>query len=216
MCVLILYIYLIISLFSNDTVTFFTYTIIFYYQYLYVLVYFFFFQAEDGIRDLTVTGVQTCALPILFGDQGILLFDLRNELSSSLWRFKRIVPPRDRCWADPHVLYRNGTYHIFIEEFLRDRGTGHIAVMQMDDTGRYSAPQPVLTRSYRLAYPFVFEWQGDYYMIPETSANKTVEVYRCLEIPTRWAFCGTLMENVTAGGTTLYFDGPKWGVFSHN
>src|SRR2546430_13076763 len=28
------------------------------------LACFFFFQAEDGIRDLTVTGVQTCALPI--------------------------------------------------------------------------------------------------------------------------------------------------------
>src|SRR5256886_9001499 len=28
------------------------------------LTFFFFFQAEDGIRDLTVTGVQTCALPI--------------------------------------------------------------------------------------------------------------------------------------------------------
>src|SRR5256886_6373759 len=28
------------------------------------LLCFFFFQAEDGIRDLTVTGVQTCALPI--------------------------------------------------------------------------------------------------------------------------------------------------------
>src|SRR5206468_5287732 len=27
-------------------------------------VFFFFFQAEDGIRDLIVTGVQTCALPI--------------------------------------------------------------------------------------------------------------------------------------------------------
>src|SRR2546430_931534 len=27
-------------------------------------IQFFFFQAEDGIRDLTVTGVQTCALPI--------------------------------------------------------------------------------------------------------------------------------------------------------
>src|SRR2546430_8858545 len=32
---------------------------------LWVCVVFFFFQAEDGIRDLTVTGVQTCALPIL-------------------------------------------------------------------------------------------------------------------------------------------------------
>src|SRR6266436_8828876 len=28
------------------------------------LVFFFFFQAEDGIRDVAVTGVQTCALPI--------------------------------------------------------------------------------------------------------------------------------------------------------
>src|SRR5256886_5905804 len=31
---------------------------------LFTFVMFFFFQAEDGIRDLTVTGVQTCALPI--------------------------------------------------------------------------------------------------------------------------------------------------------
>src|SRR5207245_6914663 len=29
-----------------------------------LMIYFFFFQAEDGIRDATVTGVQTCALPI--------------------------------------------------------------------------------------------------------------------------------------------------------
>src|SRR2546427_314409 len=33
---------------------------------------FFFFQAEDGIRDLTVTGVQTCALPILVNTPPIL------------------------------------------------------------------------------------------------------------------------------------------------
>src|SRR2546430_3063487 len=34
-----------------------------------LLFCFFFFQAEDGIRDLTVTGVQTCALPICTDDQ---------------------------------------------------------------------------------------------------------------------------------------------------
>src|SRR3989440_2842477 len=32
-----------------------------------ILLFFFFFQAEDGIRDLIVTGVQTCALPIYYG-----------------------------------------------------------------------------------------------------------------------------------------------------
>src|SRR2546427_4897705 len=35
-----------------------------------VVLIFFFFQAEDGIRDLTVTGVQTCALPILEAGEG--------------------------------------------------------------------------------------------------------------------------------------------------
>src|SRR5699024_12033396 len=33
--------------------------------YVFRLFFFFFFQAEDGIRDRNVTGVQTCALPIL-------------------------------------------------------------------------------------------------------------------------------------------------------
>src|SRR2546421_1179769 len=36
----------------------------FFLQYVSCLFFFFFFQAEDGIRDLIVTGVQTCALPI--------------------------------------------------------------------------------------------------------------------------------------------------------
>src|SRR5258706_7970906 len=33
-------------------------------SYYYLFLFFFFFQAEDGIRDWSVTGVQTCALPI--------------------------------------------------------------------------------------------------------------------------------------------------------
>src|SRR5256886_12778926 len=37
-------------------------------SYVCCISYFFFFQAEDGIRDLTVTGVQTCALPIFWPD----------------------------------------------------------------------------------------------------------------------------------------------------
>src|SRR5438874_6916123 len=42
----------------NELCSFFVVILIFF------IVFFFFFQAEDGIRDLYVTGVQTCALPI--------------------------------------------------------------------------------------------------------------------------------------------------------
>src|SRR5690606_40992381 len=42
---------------------------------------FFFFQAEDGIRDFHVTGVQTCALPILVAGMGV--FASRRAASSN-------------------------------------------------------------------------------------------------------------------------------------
>src|SRR5205085_9419031 len=48
-----------------------------------VFFFFFFFQAEDGIRDLTVTGVQTCALPISIASSSILCRNLTTGASSS-------------------------------------------------------------------------------------------------------------------------------------
>src|SRR5256886_15894770 len=64
-----------------------------------VHVSFFFFQAEDGIRDLTVTGVQTCALPISgknvasslrirFNNtlEQSVIFDLRDQVFAALQR----------------------------------------------------------------------------------------------------------------------------------
>src|SRR5437870_5979388 len=57
----------------------------------------FFFQAEDGIRDGHVTGVQTCALPISLAIQ-IRLFPARKALSAALriaQRFQsRVLPTR--------------------------------------------------------------------------------------------------------------------------
>src|SRR2546429_7341401 len=48
---------------------------------------FFFFQAEDGIRDVAVTGVQTCALPISPLVRPVCSFDCRNL------RFDSAHPP---------------------------------------------------------------------------------------------------------------------------
>src|SRR2546427_8242138 len=49
-------------------------------------IFFFFFQAEDGIRDLTVTGVQTCALPILLWLNWITSGRFRAPVSASVAR----------------------------------------------------------------------------------------------------------------------------------
>ena len=54
--------------------------------FLFFLFYFFFFQAEDGIRDRLVTGVQTCALPILYKEVALMK---KKPKSESLDNFKQ-------------------------------------------------------------------------------------------------------------------------------
>src|SRR5207245_11798813 len=60
-----------------------------------LLSFFFFFQAEDGIRDATVTGVQTCALPIsLFSaSEGLLVYAPTFATASQLVWFDRNGKP---------------------------------------------------------------------------------------------------------------------------
>src|SRR2546430_3262913 len=59
----------------------------------------FFFQAEDGIRDLTVTGVQTCALPISVSPQELygLLRQVHIPLAARQFGggYKALVAPRE-------------------------------------------------------------------------------------------------------------------------
>src|SRR2546427_7867426 len=57
------------------------------------MVYFFFFQAEDGIRDLTVTGVQTCALPISY-PEATAVFDIDSiGLTNLVYRLNHGLDP---------------------------------------------------------------------------------------------------------------------------
>src|SRR2546430_10024375 len=60
------------------------------------LMLYFFFQAEDGIRDLTVTGVQTCALPIFAQIDGLPVLARPQGLRLEI----EIDPPGERVRYD--------------------------------------------------------------------------------------------------------------------
>ena len=151
----------------------------------------------------------------LWFDQWILMFHLKSEFSSSLWRYKPIVPPKDRFWADPHIIYKNNEYYIFIEEYLYASRKGHISLLRMDADGSYTEPEPLIDRPYHLSYPSVFEYDGDYFMIPESSGNGTIELYKCLEFPHKWEFQMNLIENVSAVDTTVLFHEGRWWLFTN-
>ena len=150
----------------------------------------------------------------LNSDQWALAYRFRSGPSDSnntLYRFKNLVPPKDRFWADPFAIKSGENYYVFIEEYPYQTAKGHISVIELDRKGVVSGPRKVLERDYHLSYPFVFMWNGEYYMVPESAANKTVELYRAKTFPFVWELEKVLMTDVRAKDATLAeIDGTWW------
>src|SRR5688572_32136499 len=70
------------------------------------MLFFFFFQAEDGIRDLTVTGVQTCALPIYFISTQRRDTRAHSSRPASISSYR---PSSERCSARPNRLRKSAS-----------------------------------------------------------------------------------------------------------
>src|SRR5438309_2906965 len=90
------------TLYDQLFVLFFVIFCFFFLLLVFYLFFFFFFQAEDGIRDGTVTGVQTCALPISRGGSSAASCRrARPRPRASRERRRRGGAPRARCHPWP-------------------------------------------------------------------------------------------------------------------
>src|SRR5438552_10291538 len=87
-------------------------SVFFFYCFLLFFFFFFFFQAEDGIRDDLVTGVQTCALPIsLRPDRKLFLILDQTAIRFSDRRSPRIPTRSEERRVGKECRSRGSPYH---------------------------------------------------------------------------------------------------------
>ena len=129
-------------------------------------------------------------------------------------RYIRLREDGQRFFADPFVIWEKGLYHVFVEEFPFSTHKGIISHFTIDEQGTVSRPKMVLSRPYHLSYPFVFKRDGQFWMIPETSASRSVELYRAVRFPDQWVFEKTLIDDVRADDVTLIDHGGRLWMFA--
>ena len=160
-------------------------------------------------------GIKTKILNQIYFDQWFILFSIGKGMSTSIWRFKKIIPPKDRFYADPFVIRENEINYVFIEELLYKTNKGHISVIEVDDYGNFNKPIKIIDKKYHLSYPHVFKNKKDYFLIPDSASNKTIELYICVEFPYKWEFRMTLMENIYAVDSTIFHYKSKYWLFTN-
>lgn len=156
------------------------------------------------------------ARDLLYSDQWFLAYRMNGKSTApdpAVYRCKTVFPPKDRFWADPFPFKKDDRYFVFIEEYINKERKGRIGVMEMDQDGSLGEPRVVLERDYHLSHPFVIEWQDTYYMIPESSQNRTIELFKCLEFPDTWEFEKVLVDDVNAVDATLAEVDGTWWMF---
>ena len=152
----------------------------------------------------------------LFREQWAIVLQRRDDSSKvNFGRNSKIIrSSKDRFYADPFLIERNGSNYLFFEDYKFSSRKGVISCCEVDAEGNYNKPRTVLERNYHLSYPFLFSWQGELYMIPETRSNRTVEVYRAKDFPNAWVLEAVLMSDVAATDSTLLEYQDKWWLFT--
>lgn len=116
--------------------------------------------------------------------------------------------------ADPFMLRHEGTWHLFFEVLNRRNGRGEIGLATSTDLSTWTYQRIVLAESFHLSYPFVFEWEGACYMIPESHQARSIRLYRADPFPTGWTLVATLLEGQAFSDATLFRHERRWWLFT--
>ena len=85
--------------------------------------------------------------------------------------------------------------------------------MELNEDGSYSTPKEILKKDHHLSYPYVIEDEGELFMIPETKANQSIELYKCVNFPFEWRFEKILIDNIQAVDSTILRHDDKYWLF---
>ena len=162
----------------------------------------------------------------------ILLKKILNQLSGKAYRWgiayqfvdnwknpvlsksQTIPNPPNRFLADPFLIKKNNKHYCFVEDYDYKIKKGCISVYEI--TKSYCKNVGIaLKEDFHLSYPFLFEDGKELYMCPETHQAKDIRLYRCIEFPLKWEFVKTLIPDVSAVDTNIFYKDKKWWLMTN-
>ena len=137
-----------------------------------------------------------------------------SDLNINMKKAITIINPHNRFLADPFVIKHKNRNICFVEDYYYNEKKGKISAYELFENS-YVELGIALEEDFHLSFPFVFKDGDNIYMIPETSKNKDIRLYKCTDFPLQWEFEKTLINNVDAVDTLVFENNSKWYMLTN-
>jgi hypothetical protein len=115
--------------------------------------------------------------------------------------------------ADPFLLRREECWYLFFEAVNRETRRGEIAYATSPDGMQWIYGGLALREDFHLSYPYVFEVNGEVYMVPETRQANSIRLYVASDFPTKWKCISILRQGPYADSSICFHEG-RWWMFT--
>ena len=126
----------------------------------------------------------------------------------------KISNPEGRYFADPFLLTVGDETFCFVEDFVEANGRAVISVLQLGPNG-YSFLGKAIEEDFHLSFPYLFEYDGDLYMCPESHQAREIRVYKCTRFPLEWKLHSVCMTDLSAVDTMIFASGDRWWMLTN-
>ena len=124
--------------------------------------------------------------------------------------------PKNLSRADPFLIKDKDFFYIFFEEFLIGKGHGYLCSATLDFKNKKLLNKKIiLQKDYHLSFPFVFKYENKYYLIPESSKQKRIDLYEFVYFPEKLKFVRTLLDGFNAADSVLYNHQNIWFILTN-
>ncbi len=117
--------------------------------------------------------------------------------------------------ADPFLFHEDNTWYMFFEVCSNNSNLDcDIGLATSSDGFHWTYQQVVLDEPFHLAYPQVFKWKGEYYMIPDTYSQNQVKLYKASSFPYTWTFVTNIVSGPGYVDSSIFRYNNTWWLFT--
>ena len=149
--------------------------------------------------------------------EGSTPFDLApGETVNPVLTAQDIVDREAIFVADPFMLLKDQEYYMFFEVMNRkpkQGNQGDIGYAKSLDGKHWEYKEIILDEPFHLAYPYVFEWNDEYYLIPDSYQDLSVRLYKAISFPNEWKYVRNLLSGYNYVDPSIFRYHDKWWLF---